>query len=206
MNYDQPSEYQFSHDSVFLARAVFDFVQSQNLPITHVLDLCAGCGIIGLDFLYHLIASNSPLPKSIDFIEVQNVYLSYFKKNINRLNISVSHQFLHLNYKDLPLQPHLKNKYDLIVCNPPYFRKEQGKLSPSDFKNRCRFYIDADFQNLLLSIQYALSKIGTAYVLIRSLEDHGIRVEDEIQSFQHNLRIKKINQIRSTDLYEIKKI
>ncbi len=205
MNYDQPLEYQFSHDSVFLARTIFDLVQSQKLPSAHVLDLCAGCGIIGLDFLFHLSNGKLPLPESIDFVEVQNIYFSYFDKNRNRLNLKVELQFLNLNYKDLLLQKNLKNKYDLIICNPPYFRKEQGKLSPSDFKNRCRFFLDADFQSLLVSIQYTLSETGTAYVLVRSLESHGINVEAEMRSFQKDLQIKKIDKIRATDLYEIKK-
>ena len=206
MNYDQPPEYQFSHDSVFLARAVFDLVKSQKLLTSHILDLCAGCGIVGLDFLFHLLQNKLPPPKSVDFVEVQNIYLSYFEKNMNRLDCTVDYQFINLNYQDLQLQPQFKNKYDLIVCNPPYFRKEQGKLSPSDFKNRCRFYIDADFQNLLLSIQYTLSSQGRAYVLVKSLKNHGIDVELEMQSFRKELFIKKIDKIRSTDLYEIKKI
>ena len=206
MTYDQPPEYQFSHDSVFLARTVFELVQSQKLPVTHVLDLCAGCGIVGLDFLFHLLQNKLPPPNSIDFVEVQNIYLPYFEKNKNRLNCTVDNQFLNMNYQDLQLHSQFKNKYDLIFCNPPYFRKELGKLSPSDFKNRCRFYIDANFQNLILSIQHALSSQGRAYVLVKSLQNHGIDIESEMQSFSKKLLIKKIDKIRSTDLYEIKKI
>ena len=206
MNYDQPSGYHFSHDSVFFARKVFELVVSQKLPTTHILDLCSGCGIIGLDFLFHLTKNKLEIPRQADFVEVQDIYIPYFERNVNRLDCSTSCHFLNLNYIDLQEDLSLKNKYDLIVCNPPYFRKELGRLSPSEFKNRCRFYLDADFQNLFQSIKYVLSETGTAYVLIKSLKKHGIDIESELQVWKKDLLIKKIDTVRSTDLFEIKKI
>ena len=206
MNYDQPADYHFSHDSVFLSRKVFELVVSQKLPTTHILDLCSGCGIVGLDFLFHLLQNKLQLPQESDFVEVQNIYFSYFESNVKRLDCSVHCRFLNLNYIDLQHDLNLQNKYDLILCNPPYFRKQLGRLSPSEFKNRCRFYIDADFQSLFQSIKYVLSDTGTAYVLIKSLKKHGIDIESEMQVWNASLSIKKIDTIRSTDLFEIKKI
>ncbi len=204
-NYDQPEDYHFSHDSVFLSRKVYEIIRAEKQSPQAVLDLCAGCGIVGLDFIFHLQNNEYSLPKAVDFLEVQDIYRQHFENNKQRLSAETKCHFLNLNYKDLILQPELKNKYDLILCNPPYFRSGQGSLSDSEFKNRCRFFIDADFQDLLSSISYSLSDTGKAYVLVKSLAVYGLDVELEMKAHNPNLRIKKIDVIRKTDLYEIKK-
>ena len=58
-NYQQPNEYHFSHDSVFLARKAFEYVQSNYTSYDQVLDLCAGCGVVGLDFFFHISCSKT---------------------------------------------------------------------------------------------------------------------------------------------------
>ncbi|MGZ3691925.1 MAG: methyltransferase, partial [Pseudobdellovibrio sp.] len=155
ISYEQPEEYRFSHDSVFLAQFVYEHYKNQLTESTRVLDLCAGCGIIGLDLLFHFYSNHKKAPQSVDFIEVQSVYEKYFSTNAlsltEKLQLKLPLNFLNLNYRDLVLSAGYKNKYDLILCNPPYFKKEQGRLSPSEFKNRCRFYIDSNFRELIQS-------------------------------------------------------
>ncbi len=209
--YDQPKEYHFSHDSVFLARDVFEIIESKGLIVKHALDLCSGCGVVGLDFLFHLknsLRMENKLPEQMDFIEVQTVYKDFFHSNNQRLELPVNRKYLNLNYADVFHHVELKNKYDLIICNPPYFRPTQGTLSTSEFKNRCRFFIDSDFKTLIDAIDYLLKPRGQAYVLIQDLADHGIFIEEELKSFTKNLDLKtieKIKKIRQTDLYLIKK-
>jgi tRNA1(Val) A37 N6-methylase TrmN6 len=53
-NYSQPEDYHFSHDSVFLAQKVSEIIQKEELRLKSVLDLCSGCGIVGMDLLYYL--------------------------------------------------------------------------------------------------------------------------------------------------------
>ena len=78
--YSQPEEYRFSHDSVFLARKVYELFKDKDLSSLQGLDLCAGCGVIGLDFLYHCWHETGQTVKSFDFIEVQAVYKDHFLK------------------------------------------------------------------------------------------------------------------------------
>ncbi|MBV2168118.1 MAG: hypothetical protein KUL82_05355 [Bdellovibrio sp.] len=54
-HYSQPEEYRFSHDSVMLARKVFERVSASAMENWRGLDLCSGCGIVGLDFLFHAL-------------------------------------------------------------------------------------------------------------------------------------------------------
>ena len=206
MKYDQPEDYHFSHDSIFLARRVFELVQDNHLKINSVLDLCSGCGIVGIDFIFHLKKAQFALPQHVDFLEVQEIYKPYFEKNVVRLGSTVECNFINENYKNFSSLGKVHPKYDLIISNPPYFRAGHGTLSNSEFKNRCRFFIDADFKELILSIEYLMANTGKAFILVKSLDRHGIDVEKEMQHFTKNLTFKKLGHIRATDLFEINKI
>ncbi len=199
--YSQPDAYRFSHDSVFLARAVFDRVAGQVTEKYKVLDLCAGCGIVGLDFLFHCKEELGFTPATCDFIEVQDEYAKHFRENRRRLGeVKCELKFLAINYSALGAQA---EKYDLVICNPPYFRVGQGKLSASKFKNRCRFFMDSDFSTLLKSIAYSLKPTGEAYVLLRELDDHGIDAFAEAQALI-NAHLEIVADIRGTNLLRIK--
>jgi tRNA1(Val) A37 N6-methylase TrmN6 len=169
-NYSQPEEYKFSLDSVLAPLKVAEYLTSQELagPGLRILDLCGGCGVMGLELDFHLRAQSE-----IHCVEVQETYLQHWQKNI--LNTQPPHSRFHfhvLNYEKLCKEPWLAS-FDLVVCNPPYFKLGQGKLSPSEFKNRCRFFIDSSFEDLLRSILSVLKPQGQAFVLLRPLHEHG---------------------------------
>lgn len=199
-NYSQPEEYRFSHDSVFLARQVFEFLNEDTSPLT-ALDLCSGCGIVGLDFLFHCKQEQRAYPAVFDFMEVQEVYREHFEKNLTAFgDHKPSVNFVNQNYESL-LTPEFSGRYDLILSNPPYFRINQGKLSPSEFKNRCRFFIDSDFTNLIRGIDAALKPGGRAFILLRDLQDHGWNPLEEARRLLNGRReIKKVADIRGTPL------
>lgn len=185
--YSQPKDYKFSHDSVFFARKVFEIYKIQSLKNFRCLDLCSGCGIIGLDFIFHFLNEKNDFQHSFDFIDIQEIYREHFALNLkklrNKFNISLdSITFFLDNYKNLK-NPSFSEKYDLILCNPPYFFKEMGKLSPSEFKNRCRFFMDANFFQLLDGIANALSTKGSAYLIMRDLSKNGWDTQYEIEKY-----------------------
>ncbi len=204
-DYFQPEEYHFSLDSVFLAQKVANLIKMSFKEEMKTLDLCAGCGIIGLELLLH-----SQKDLSIDFLEVQEVYHSYFLKNVEMIfpNSKISlekYRFLNQNYETL-LSKEFENSYDLIVCNPPYFFKGEGLLSPSEFKNRCRFFLDSDFKTLIKAIIYSLRPSSSAYILVRSGIHHGRDPIAEINAvLVKEGQAKIIDNIRGTDIIEIKK-
>ncbi|UXR66032.1 RsmD family RNA methyltransferase [Bdellovibrio bacteriovorus] len=202
-NYVQPEEYRFSHDSVFLAREVFELLEGSLTP-ARALDLCSGCGIIGLDFLFHCRQAGRPLPAQFDFLEVQSVYQTYFAENLKSFGAGLpSVSFINQNYEVLK-SPDMQGRYDLILSNPPYFRLNQGKMSPSEFKNRCRFFIDSDFKNLIEAIDNALSPQGQAYILLRDLQDHGWNPLNEARKILAGRRdIQQVADIRGTPVVRI---
>lgn len=203
-HYSQPAGYSFSHDSVFLAREVFELCRSENFQPEKAMDLCAGCGIVGLDFLFHARQENQVLPRGFDFVEVQSVYREHFELNRQRLGeISTDLEYVARNYDSLQDK---NGAYDLILCNPPYFRPDQGTLSPSEFKNRCRFFIDSDFPNLLKALTLPLSLHGRSFVLLRDLGDHGWNPLIETQEvLGDDFSLERVGDIRGTDLVQIQR-
>lgn len=211
--YSQPEAYRFSHDSVFLARQVFElYGQHSNekaLSSLRCLDLCAGCGIVGLDFIFHCKKTWNVTPHQFDFVEVQEIYRAHFFENLRRLGpVDSELRFVNRNYAELSsLELVSSSHYDLILCNPPYFRLGQGRLSPSEFKNRCRFFMDADFETLMKAIANSLTPQGNAFVLLRDLKEHGWNAFKEAQDIlSSTARIEKIGEIRGTGLARIKRL
>ncbi|WP_413582571.1 methyltransferase [Bdellovibrio sp. HCB288] len=205
--YSQPEEYHFSHDSVFLARQVYEIYRDEGLAPATCLDLCAGCGIIGLDFLFHNQKERGVVPRAFDFLEVQSeIYQDHFSKNSKHVTDSKTNlNFVGENYDVLQAEKY-KNQYDLILCNPPYFHRDQGTLSPSDFKNRCRFFIDSDFANLMRGIENSLRPGGRAYVLLREQRQHGWSAFHLAgQHLSSVMSLEILGDIRGTSLLEIRK-
>jgi tRNA1(Val) A37 N6-methylase TrmN6 len=203
-DYFQPEEYKFSLDSVFLAQKVSVLIKERaDLAELRILDLCAGCGIIGLELSLH-----RPELSSIDFLEIQESYLPYFEKNLDMIYPAPRKKelsFLNMNYKEL-LKADYQNHYDIILSNPPYFFKGEGLLSPSEFKNRCRFFLDSDFKTLIEAVYISLKPGGRAYLLVRKGTHHGRTPIKEMQNILGlRARAQVIDDVRGTDIIEIEK-
>lgn len=209
-SYSQPEDYRFSHDSVFMARRVYEDLIAQNSQPKTALDLCAGCGIIGLDLLFHLKTDAKKI-ESFDFMEAQNEYESFFQNNCQALKNEIPElktqlNFLNFNYELALKEVRFKESYDLIVCNPPYFLPTQGKLSDNQFKNRCRFFIDSNLKSLVQFIEYSLAPKASAYLIFHDLKDHKINLLQEIQSFINpNIQIDILPKIRKSEFLRLTK-
>jgi len=101
----QPQDgYCYNSDSVFLS----DFINSFN-PKGRVLDVGAGCGIVGL-----LVAKENPKVE-LEAVEKQDVFAKYATINarVNKIAYKIHH-------KDF-LQLDSFTKYDYIISNPPFY-------------------------------------------------------------------------------------
>ena len=203
-NYKQPDEYHFCLESIHLARFVAaQFKDHLDLGSFRVLDLCAGCGVIGMELSWHLRAI-----QQIDFIEIQNIYTEYFYQNVANINRpEVQFRWHLLNY-DVLHEKKWEGQFDLIISNPPYFQASHGMLSPSEFKNRCRFYLDSSFQNYIRALENSLANKGKAYFLLRPLKHHGLDLFSDIQTMlqETSTTAKKISDVRGTDIILLEKL
>jgi tRNA1Val (adenine37-N6)-methyltransferase len=193
--YSQPEDYHFSHDSVFLARQIFEKHKNE-LVNYQILDLCAGCGVVGIDLVFHQL-KESIFKGEIDFIEIQDVYKNHFEKNKKLLmsefpDHDLKMNWIQKNYAEIQDD----KKYDLIVSNPPYFLKESGVLSDNEFKNRCRFFLDSGWKELILFMQNSLKANGKAYFLVR--DELKKMIEQENYFNPHLQKIHFLSQIRGT--------
>jgi tRNA1Val (adenine37-N6)-methyltransferase len=203
-HYAQPEAYHFSLDSIHLAEFVADRLQSrQDVESLRVLDLCAGCGVIGLELSWYCRAL-----RQFDFMEVQDIYTPYFQQNIMTVNRPELQLRWHLLNYDVLLETHWEARFDLIVSNPPYFQSGHGMYSPSEFKNRCRFFLDSTFEKYIFALSNSLAVGGEAYFLLRPLLQHGVDLFAEMKTLLNETAIsaKKISQIRGTDIVLLKKL
>jgi tRNA1Val (adenine37-N6)-methyltransferase len=201
--YAQPDAYHFSMDSIHLAEFVAEHMQARTgLETMRVLDLCAGCGVVGIELSWYLRDL-----KQFDFIEVQDIYAPYFDENVATVNRPELQLRWHLLNYDALLEKNWAGQFDLIVSNPPYFNPNQGMLSPSHFKNRCRFFLDSSFQNFILAMVNALAEDGQAYFLLRPLKQHGQDIFSEVQTLLLDTQAyaERITQIRGTDVILLQK-
>ena len=178
LNYSQPDDYHFCQDSVLFSKFVAASLRGVEIgPEFQALDVCAGCGVLGLELAHYL-----PQIENFDFLEIQSVFRPYFFENLVRARRSPEkYRFIEANYADRLVASTSIGGYDLIIANPPYFEAAEGRLSPSQVKNRCRFFLDSDLKTLVRGVARALKPGGQAFLLMKSGEKHGRKLRRDLQ-------------------------
>ncbi|MDF1882772.1 methyltransferase [Sulfurimonas sp. SAG-AH-194-C21] len=102
--YQPESGYSYNSDSLFL----YDFISRFN-PKGELLDVGAGCGIVGL------LIGRDFTKVNVSAVEKQELFIKYAKKNalINK----IEYQLFESNFLELEEE----NKYNFIVSNPPFY-------------------------------------------------------------------------------------
>jgi tRNA1(Val) A37 N6-methylase TrmN6 len=111
----QPQEgYCYNSDSVFLS----DFINYFK-PKGRVLDVGAGCGIVGL-----LVARQNPKIE-LEAVEKQDIFVEYATINA-RVNM-IPYKIHHKSFLELDEDA----KYDYIISNPPFYPHKSTKSNNS---------------------------------------------------------------------------
>lgn len=206
INYSQPSDYKFSLDSILTPQKISDFLKTIDLkaPLS-LLDLCCGSGVMGLELQFHF-----PYFKKIDFVDIQQIYKEHLEYNFFEFKRKHPDKFPNdLDSKffceDFQKFENINmKKYNIIVCNPPYFRLGQGKNAGNKFKQRSRFMSQEEFKNLYYSLENLLAAGGHAFVLLRDLTDHGIDLIEELKNLKlQQSQFEILDQIRGTFLVHL---
>ncbi|WP_127714964.1 methyltransferase [Halobacteriovorax sp. HLS] len=154
LNYSQPDFYKFNTDSLELAKFSSQWMKGRK--DLKVLDLCSGCGVIGIEFF-----KKHQSVKEMHFIEKQLDFHSHLKKNIE--NISCVSQIFIQDYKD---HDRLE-KYDLILINPPYFINGKGRTSPDERRQVCRSFGEGELESLIEFSKSVLNFKGEIHIVHR---------------------------------------
>ena len=112
--------YRFTSDAVLLTR----FAKAKKGDV--VADFCSGSGIVGI----HFYALNKNI-KSVDLFEIQKELADLSAKSVKLNGLDGVFSVYNTPLQEIPKS--FNTKYTLILCNPPYKKKNSGE-APSNIK------------------------------------------------------------------------
>ena len=118
--------YRFTSDSILLSR----FPSAKNGEI--VADFCSGSGIVGL----HFYGLNADKVKSVTLFELQDELADLSQKSIEINGLSEVFTLRRGKLQDAPAD--YDGQFSLILCNPPYKKKNSGEQGLSAHVAACR--------------------------------------------------------------------
>ncbi len=147
--------FRYGVDAVLLA----DFA---NIKHTHsVIDLGTGTGIIPI-----LIYSKKK-PSEITAVEIQQEMAEMAERSVKLNGLDRYIKVLCMDMKDTPIQLG-KARYDCVITNPPYVKKECGINNPSQTKAIARFEIMCSLQDVLFTARELLKPGGKLFMVHRT--------------------------------------
>ena len=173
----------FGIDSVILS----DFAKNIKKG-SKVVDLGTGTGIIGL-----LLCKKTEL-KEIVGVEIQKEVAEMANRSIKLNKLEVKYKILntYINkiFEDKLLE---KNKFDVVVMNPPYKEKGTGKINEVDSKIISRHEVKATLSDFIKVASNLLKDKGEIYIVHKPE-----RMPDIIQKMRENkIEPKEIKTVYS---------
>ena len=131
-----PKLYCFTSDSVLLANTAK--VKRKD----KVLDLCSGSGIVGI-----LIASKKK-KKTVDLVEIQPEMANLAERNVKLNNLEDVVKVYEISVQEAADALGCE-KYDVVVCNPPYMENGRGFKDEKEHIALCRAEISLTLKELI---------------------------------------------------------
>ena len=148
--------FSFSLDSVMLANFATIRLRDKN-----ILDLGTGNGVI------HLILSLRT-NKHIDGVEIQEYLADMAKKSVELNKLTNQINIYNVDMKNFVTSDTIEN-YDLIVCNPPYFKiNEKNFLNLSIHKQIARHELEITLSDIFCISKKLLTNNGNLVVVHRT--------------------------------------
>lgn len=148
--------YRFNLDPVLLA----GFVS----PAKHILDLGAGCGIIGL----LLVAEGKA--QRVTCVEVQQTLAELATKNALENRFDEQIRVLHGDLRTMNLPA-----ADAVVFNPPYFRVGEGRTSPEPGRDIARRERNGTLNDFVEGGFRCLHEGASVYCIVRLDREHELK-------------------------------
>jgi len=149
--------YRFTSDSILLSR--FASVKSGET----VADFCAGSGIVGL----HYYALNESKVKSVTLFELQSELCAIAKKSIQINGLENKFSLVEGKMQDAPKS--LNGSFSLVLCNPPYKKKNSGEQNLAPHVAICRHEIEITLSEIVQTASRLL-KHGGRFCICQRIE------------------------------------
>jgi len=181
--YQYVEGFKFSLDSILLAEYVKITSKTKN-----ILDLCSGNASIPLIL-------STKTKANIDAFEIQEKIYELAKKSI--LYNGLDNQINIYNADIKELDNYKKNiKYDIITCNPPYFKVEDNEhINDTEVLAIARHELKTNLEEIFKIASSHLDDKGEFYMV------HRISRLDEIiiTANRYNLNVKNIELIKTKE-------
>ena len=145
-----PDYFCFGIDSVLLA----NFVESKNAKNV-IVDLCSGSGVIPV------IVSQKKDYSKIMAVELQKEMFELLEKNISINSLEDKIIPLNVNIKELSL----KEKVDIVTCNPPYKEVGTGVTNENSVKYIARHEVECTLEDVFKCSSKILKQKGKLYLV-----------------------------------------
>ena len=179
--YQDDSLYCFTSDAVLLSH--FTSVKMGDV----VADFCSGSGIVGLN----LYALNQDKIKSVTLFEMQKPLYNLSLKSIAKNGLDKIISAVNVKVQDIDSK--FNGFFSLIVCNPPYMKKNAGEINADDGIAVCKAEIELSLSELVKAVSKALKFGGRFNIVHRA--DRLIEVVTELK--KNNLEPKKLQLVNS---------
>lgn len=160
--YHENSALKIGTDAVLLASAI---------PLHHahqILDIGCGCGVISFCLSWRM--QNGQKPLNYTGIDIDDASIEEAKNNLDFFPLKNNIEF---NFSKISIQDfsnHCKEKFDLIVSNPPFFDQS---IKPDSFKKNISKHNDSlPFSDLINAVMNLLSPHGVFYLILPEKENH----------------------------------
>ena len=152
--YQSTGLYRFTSDAVFLA----DFVEVKKSE--YLVDFGTGSGIIPV-----LICAKKQV-KKVTGIEIQKELIEMCQKTIEYNNLQ--DKFDLINCKIQHSHKKILKHPDVVVCNPPYRKVNDGEKSKLDSNKIAKFEVMIDLAEIIESARRNLKTGGRLYIIHRA--------------------------------------
>lgn len=178
--YQDSSFFSFSLDSIILAN-----YSTIRLRDTKIIDFCTGNGVVPLIL-------SKRCNKCIEGVEVQEKLYNLALKSLVENNLENRIFYYNMDVKDFCNDKNRYNTYDLVLCNPPYFKNNDlSSKNLSYEKMIARHEILIDLDTIVACANKILKEHGSLCMVHRT-----DRLIDVISSFKkYGIEPKRIKYI-----------
>lgn len=146
--------FSFSTDALLLAH--FTQLRAKD----QIMDLCSGNGVIPL-----LLSSRTTM--TIEAIEIQDALVDMAVRTIQYNDLVSQIKIHHMDLKDVG-STFLPSQFDVVTCNPPYFRENQSYQHLKEAHRIARHEVMCTFKDCVRAANHLLKQGGKMVIVQRA--------------------------------------